>query len=116
MPEIEPDAPQPIPFERSRCVHDVERFRRFMPHGCAVGDGSRGLIVIQKLCPYVALPGSSYCFAHTVLNDAVTDDTRADIEDWIGRTLSLCARGLLINPPLPDGTLYYPFWWNKRFN
>lgn len=116
MPEIEQPEPVLPLHERPRCAHDVTPWRRFIPEGIAIGDGGRGFVEVLPFCPYVVMTGSSYCYAHTILNDAVTPNVKDEIEGYIGLSIKHYARGLLINPPLPDGTLYYPGWWSKRFN
>lgn len=115
MPEIEPNDP-PTPVVRPVCAHDPKDYRHLMPIGVSLIDGMNRMLQVLPVCPYVAIAGSLYCYAHTILRVAVTPDLKAEVEDYLRTSIRYYAKGLLIIPPLPDGTLYYPAWWSKRFN
>lgn len=115
MPEIEQSVPQPL-VDRPSCAHDPKEYRHLMPIGASLVDGKNTRIKVEPVCPYYASAGSLYCLAHSILRNTIPLELKEEVAEFLRTSIRYYAMGLLINPPLPNGTLYYPSWWAKRFN
>lgn len=103
------------PVKQIPCLHDPRRYVNVMPLFMSP-DALRTATKFFPTCPYKSMPGSIYCYPHTVLNGGVQPAISREISEWIRLALKYYASGLAVGPVMPDGQMTFPTWWPHRFN